>query len=677
MEVKLVYHKGKPFFQADGEQYSPLAFRSFRPDADNIAEFYGAGIRVMSLLVSGLQCSLDVPYSTYGDPWTGKGSYCFEPIDRQIALFRKHAPEAKLIIMLHLDTRDWWLKEHQGSPHSFDSLSQIAGYEPWRQDTSAYLEAAIAYIEEHYSQLVLGYFLLGGRTTEWFSYCDHGEAHPFKEEAYRRYRNNSGLRIPVRPRRDELELGLFRHPVQQGDALDYWKFHHELVADTVLHFAVKAKEASRRRKLLGVFFGYIMELSGPRLLHEGHLAYDKLFQSDHIDIFCAPSSYMLRQFAGAGGYMNTVDSLINRNKLFILEFDHITHRAPREIEGKRIPGHDSKYADEAETVAVMRRDFAMTMAKRTGIWWFDMFGGWFRSPVMLEEIKRMQEISELLRELPMESAAQVAVLIDADSMLYVDAHSNLNTELLGEQRDGLGRMGAPYDILSLKDLMDSSLETGRYRLLIVLNGFRIDGLVSERLKQLGQEMSILWVYAPGILTDRDISVAAVSQLTGIGVQLLDEPEAAASVTAACGDTVQFGFSRPLAPVLAVHDEAATVIGRYTHSNRPAVACRQLGKTLHFFSGVGNLPGSLLRHIAAMAGVHLYGDIDDPVYVNNCLFGIHAQSEDVRTVLLPDPAVRRARPLFGPLQDAVPVVDRRFEVRLPQGSTQLYLLERNG
>ncbi|MDF2925214.1 MAG: hypothetical protein K0R57_4128 [Paenibacillaceae bacterium] len=677
MQAKIIQHKGKPLIAADGRHYLPLAFRSFRPGQDNIQEFYNAGVRVMSLLVSGLQCSLDVPYSTFGETWLGDRRYCFDPIERQIALFRQHAPEAKLMIMIHLDTRDWWLAEHEGAPHSFHYLSQIAGYEPWRQDTAGYLEAVIRYVEERYPELVLGYFLMGGKTTEWFSFRDHGEAHPFKEAAFRQHSGSPSKAIPDRFARDAAELGVFRHPVHQREALDYWRFHHELIADTVLYFADRAKKAMDGRKLLGVFFGYVMELSGHRLLHEGHLCYERLYRSPLIDMYCAPSSYMLRSFGGTGGYMNTVDSLTRAGKLFILEFDHITHQAPRYVEGKPIPGQSSKFSSEPETLAVLRRDFAMAAVKGTGIWWFDMFGGWFRSEGMMQEIARMNELGRQLQEVPVHSAAQVAVLVDAESMLYVDAHSGLNTDLLGKQRDGLGRMGAPYDIMDLKDIADPATDISQYRLFIVLNGFKLSRKVHDRLLQLAMNTSMLWVYAPGIVTENELSVAAVSGLTGFRLRLLEEQEATAAFQLPGGERTVFGFSQPVGPALAVADDSATPLGSYTGSGETAIAYRKINGKVHVFCGTANLPGSLLRYTAQAAGVHIYADTDDPLYINSKLLGIHAQSGGSCRFQLPDPSIRSVRPLFSTgteMPESLSVVNQCFQVTLPKGSTQLFLLD---
>ena len=73
--VKIIYDNGIPFIEIAGERFSPAAFRSFRPRPDNVRLAHRAGIRLFQILVSGLNCVLDVPYSLYGGVWKGEGSY--------------------------------------------------------------------------------------------------------------------------------------------------------------------------------------------------------------------------------------------------------------------------------------------------------------------------------------------------------------------------------------------------------------------------------------------------------------------------------------------------------------------------------------------------------------------------------------------------------------------------
>ena len=49
-----------------------------------IPEFYKAGIRLFSVLTTGITSALGVPYSLYGESWIGEGEYDFSKIDNQM-----------------------------------------------------------------------------------------------------------------------------------------------------------------------------------------------------------------------------------------------------------------------------------------------------------------------------------------------------------------------------------------------------------------------------------------------------------------------------------------------------------------------------------------------------------------------------------------------------------------
>ena len=59
MNATIVKYNGVYQFKINETIYSPLSFRSFRPEDRNISEFYNAGVRLMSVLMTGLNCTLD------------------------------------------------------------------------------------------------------------------------------------------------------------------------------------------------------------------------------------------------------------------------------------------------------------------------------------------------------------------------------------------------------------------------------------------------------------------------------------------------------------------------------------------------------------------------------------------------------------------------------------------
>jgi hypothetical protein len=673
--------------EINGRVLEPLAFRSFRPEERNIREFHGAGVRLMSILSTGLNCTLDVPYSRFGETWVGPDRYDFAPLDDQIALFMRNAPDTYFNLMLQLDTRPWWLASHPECSNTFWNLVEMAAYEPWRRDATAYLRAMIAHTEERYGDRFFAYSLFCGSSTEWYTNSQGGgrpeaelRPHPLKREAFRAFTGDPDAALPSVEELSRTSHGVFRHPVEDAAAVAYWRFHNGIIADTILHFAREAKAAMHRRKLLGLFYGYLIELGGTRLLQEGHLGYEKVLTCPDLDMIFAPAAYgAARTFDGASGFLNTIDSVGLKHKLYIHECDHTTHIAPTQVEnGRSIPGSGSKLKDAHDGAMVLRREFTMTCAKRTGLWWFDFFGGYYYDAALMREVANLVRVRQRLNDVPMRSVAEIAVFGDAASMLYVSQHAMINNDCLLTARDELNRLGAPYDLFDFGFFDDPAIPHAQYKLYVFLNAFRIPAarqqLIETHVRRAGR--SALWLYAPGYIQDAGFSLDAVRQCVGMDLTVLEAAEQ--TIVIEPGGLLddrtvarEYGSSLPVTPLFWISDPHAVVLGRYAHSGKPALGFKRQGRHTAYYSGLGGLPGPLLREIARASGVHIYHEGRDPLFINSRLIGIHMQGHTAPTLTLPQRQPVRLEELF----DGGELCSTDGQCRIPyeKGAAKLYLL----
>lgn len=664
--------------EINGKVFEPLAFRSFRPEERNIREFYDAGVRLMSPLHTGLNCTLDVPYSTFGEIWSGPGQYDFEAIDRQMELFLKHAPEAYFNIMLQLDSPAWALKLHPDWSNCYWNLVEMAGYEPWREETARFLQDTLRYIEGKYGDRVFAYSLFCGSSTEWYTNSQgrgRPEAeireHPIKKACFRTFTGDPSATMPSLEELHRTSHGVFRDPVADAAALRYWRFHHEIIGDTILYFCRKAQEVLHHRKLLGLFYGYLNTLAGRRLLEEGHLGYERVWRCPDLDMIFAPAKYgQARSFEGASGYLHTVDSLGLHGKLTFQEIDHTTYIAPSKVEnGRAIPGSGTKLKDEFQTRMVLRREFALTRVKRTALWWFDFFGGYYYDPALMKEVANMVRVQQRLNDVPMRSVAEIAVFGDVASMYHASALVPLSDDLLVRPPDELARLGAPYDIYTFSDLDHPQLPLDQYKLVIFLNAFLIPpdkrAVIRAKLQTGGR--TLLWIYAPNYMQSRGFSTDGISEITGITVGKREGDDSAVQVGEA-----RFGFTKRLSPLFEIRDNDAQVLGAYVSNGAPALAVKKLARHNAVYSAVGNLPAAVYREIARAAGVHIYYEGRDPVYINSRLLGIHMQTDTVPTITFPLSKAARLEELF----DGGDVRVESGICRLPYkpGETKLYLVQ---
>ena len=604
-----------------------FAYRSFRPQPEAMRTFVGLGADTGCIFPGNTLCSLGVPYADHRPLWVGPDLYDLESLDEQVSAARQAAPDARLLCLVDLNTPDWWVRLNGHGARNTDSfyeLGRVAASDVWRRDTAEFLRVFLRHMQALCGPHMAGYILAGGNTTEWFEQGGGCES-PSKRAAWRQWRLDHGhedpVDIPPASLRERCSHGLLRDPVDDGLALDYWRFSHHLLADALLYYAGVAQSVLEHQVAVGAFFGYALELGRNQCVSTGHLAFDPVFRSPDIDFLIAPGSYMDRTMGGVGGFMNCLASIQHHGKMFLHEIDHRTHTArSTTLLGRPVPGHEQGWPDEPATIAGLRREFALAATHRTALWWFDMFGGWFEGEGVLAEIGRMRRIWDQLLSRDDESAAEVAVVFDSESMYHLDETSPLAGELFQLQRVGLYRAGAPHDMLSFGDL--ATIDWSRYRLVFFPNLFVVD---DERLALLAQTVcrdgrTVVFGPTPGIVRNGRYNQAHVAQLTGID-------GAVAALTTAEHDD----WTAVLAPRASL--EAATLRGLYQ-----------------------------------AAGVHVYADQDDPLYASRRLLAIHSRDGGPRQIHLP----RRCRAVVELFSGRTVATDTAsFEDVLACPDTRLY------
>lgn len=646
MNVRIMNQNGVSTLLADGKPIDSLAFKSFRPTKNNVSDFYNAGVRIFHVYCSGLLSALKMPYSSYGETWFGDGVYDFKPLDDQIEMFLANAPDAYLFINLHLDVRAWWQAENPGRPNSFTHLSQIAADEKWRADTAAYLQAAVRHVEEKYDDHVLGYFLLGGTTTEWFSDYDYEASHPIKLAAFRAYMNDDRITIPEKERLEKPETQFFLDPNEDAVVIAYRQFHADLIADLVLYYCHAAQEVLAHKKPVGVFFGYILELTGPRIWNAGHLAIDKVYRSKDVDLIATPSSYQFRSYDDASALMLLSDTLEMNNILYFDSFDHMTFLAPdlpnnpRRLSTDadtqealnlltRMRNGNEQLDSREKTIHAMRREFMQRLARRTGMWWFDMLEGWFFDDGLMDEVRQNTERSRALLQKERHSNSEIAVFVSCESLYYVNKCARVNTEVICNQRDGLARMGAPYDLYSLNDV--TRVDMSRYKLVIFLDAFSLTpaqrDCINRTVKRDGR--SVLFVGPADYIDENGVSLARTSALAEMNIALLPNGENKVHAFDS-----SYGYARIYDLTPYVDDPTATCLGRFAASRMCALARKERPDCTVYFSALGNLNDTVLRQIARTAGVHIYTENGVPVFANSGIAGVYNTRNEFTVLTLP-------------------------------------------
>ncbi len=604
-----------------------FGFNTYAPNAKTLRQFTEAGVNTVVCFPANVLASTGEPYNNAYPPiWKGPGNYDFDCLDRQVTDKLAVNPKAKFIFFIDLNTPTWWCRI-RGTSDSFNELGRVAANKVWRRETREYLQAVLRHLESRHGDVIIGYFLACGKTIEWQDF-NKGEANSNRRAAWREWMIEHGqpdpVDIPPTSVREHVSHGAFRDPVDDALAIQYWRFSHELIADTILYFAAATQEVIEHRVPLGLCYGYIMEHGRNRLLYEGHLDFDRVYASPDLDWFISPGSYHDRQIGGASGFMVPIRSIQHHGKGFLMSMDHRTPTA-RSVSslGRAIPGHESGFTDEASCIAGLRREFSLRLVSGISTYWFDLFGRWFEGEAIFESITQMRVMWEKQARPREKSVAEVAVLVDAESMYYLDGHADFYNDLLYKQRYGLYRMGTPYDLFSFGDL--ATLDMSRYKLIFLPNLFVVDAkrraLLREKICTGGK--TVLWGYSPGIIADGKYDPRHVEKLTGL-------PWEAKELTSRGMD----GW-------------------RSVYSPRP------------------NVPAGVLRKLAREAGVHIYCEAEEPLYANDRLIALHTIEGGSRTIVLPKKC-RRVTELFS--GRVVGENTHQFEDTLTPPCTVLYQVE---
>ena len=626
MNVQIKRDNGLLKVDIDGKLYAPLSFKSFRPNPKNVSEFYKAGVRLFSVLSSGIINALGVPYSRFGESWVGDGKYDFSTVDAQMDMFIENAPDGYFAPMFQIDTRPWYLEAHEGTPNSFTHLSWAAYDDEWKKAAAEYLKAVIRHCEKKYGDRIYGYFILGGMTTEWLAHPDKEASHPLKEAAYKRYSTNPSATLPSM---EELEsVGSVFLDESENNVYTSRRFHADTVADLILYFAGEAQSVIKHQKLLGLYYGYLLHLGGSFLFNSGHLAYERVFLSPDIDMISSPSDYNYRGIFDPSAFMVTQKTLDAHEKLYFLEFDHITHVAPTMINEpsadpscntclREIPGAKSKCKDETETLNLMWRDYILCYANGAAMWWFDMFDGWFRSESMMGAIERMIALHGTLANKDKSSIAEIAIYAEGESMYHVRKTSNLASVGLRNMQRPFAELGAPYDFYSISDI--DNCDSTQYKLIILLDQYDIP---IERMKKIhslqSEGICVLWMYAPDYANNTENNASRISEAVGLTVFASNESHGNVIYN---GRTIENTMA---APYFSITDQDAQIYARY-EDGTAAVAGTIDGKSV--YSAVPFISSDIIRDTARKCGIFLYSDT--PLvytYVNAYAIGVYNATE---------------------------------------------------
>lgn len=696
------YH-GTPTLFINGKPHNGMTWATYRPTPEVFGDFAQAGVTLYTFAATPTESG----YGLARTAWTAPGEYDFSQLDERALMLLKENPNAYFFPRLYLHAPKWWSEQHPDDLvltdpgdgrvvpfiHSGGKPAPSWASETWRRDTIEGLRRLIAHVEASpYADRVIGYHIASGTTEEWMmwggnenQWVDFSAANTSRFRQWLRdtYGTDAGLRaawrdervslasaaVPLKAQRQRTELGALRDPAKEQAVVDYYRYNSDLVADTICTFAKAVKEATRRKKVVGAFYGYLLQLCGEqRQQNAGHLALETVLASPDVDFLTSPTSYAFRQLGGEGTshFMSLFGSAKLHGKLWFDENDIRTSLAKGKL------GEWGRPADVAGDIVQQEKELANVIVNGSAQWWFDVGGNVYGDSALMGRIGNLAKGATEAQKLDRSSADEVAMVVDERSLCYLRVADPLGARLLVSQLPALSRIGAPvghYLVTDLPLLKDR-------KVFFIMTSFAPTAQDRQAIEALKRDGHVLvFLYAPGVYRDGQLDESGMFDLTGIRLRLSRE-EAALSVKLTGGHRLaeglegqSYGDSQRVSPLCFADDASATVLGTLA-DGKPGLVVKTENGWTSVVSSAPMLPARLMRNLAQIAGVHTYIDTEDVVWASKRMVAVCVKDGGKRTVRLPKKS--NVRDLY-----SGEVIGRgiaSFEAQFAERATRVFVVE---
>lgn len=675
MEVKLTKKNGMMKIMVGNEVLEPVGYMTYNVDGNQFDDMEKMGNRIVFFGAYATDMGLN---SLAGSKAWGPHYYLdynkfdFAEIDRILEMIAPEGQGPYIIPRVYFSTPSWWEKDNPDEVcrvQSGESARESFGSEKWRNDMWSAVKALIDHINESkWKALVIGYHVCAGSTEEW---GHHGHKHENDLPDYSRvnqacyqkwlqekygsvenvnqawnasYKGLGEIRIPRVIERTHALRGIVRNPEKEQHVIDYNAFISDQIVETILWFAAKVKEYTERKVLVGSFYGYINHHTDACA---GSFSLHKLLKSQDIDFLCTTNE-LGRKYS----FFTAVDSIRFHDKLYICEGDTRTSlttqlgaKLPQtepdnnyyKVGGWTAPSHEMSLGN-------LKRTSLLALTGHVGLWWFDMWGGWFDHPEYKKIIRKHEELSRELTEGPIRP--EIALIVDENGVKQFQAPDMLRYAVKYQLLE-MGLVGAPYHIYLASDLAEDGFPADDYKVYIFTHFCRVSGEIEEAIERKLKRgnKTLIWTYFAGLersgLTDYEVTYD--SELPDLKCQFRQSdfpmftdpffPKTTGTFSEYPEEAVS------CCRFVAGAEENAYILGRGTENREPALLWKQFDGYASVYSLCPCIPARVLQKIAIQSGVHVYSLTGDALMAGGKYVFLRALYEGQKRIHYPYPAKR--------------------------------------
>ncbi len=499
LESRIIRHGNAFLLEVNGEKLPLYAYLTYQPEKGCYEDFKKIGVRLFFCTMYA--CDRGINQNSGIRPfrsgfWKGYGKYDFSEVDADLRTVTGNSKPGEIYIIprLMVEAPSWWDEENpnevcrdaHGTPlhQSFHSKKWIEDVEQMLCDLQKWVQ------ESGWDRYVIGWHIAAGNTEEFIrpnhrpkQMIDYSEPARkdfclFAKEKYgsiekanavwrKSFASFEDISLPTAMQRIYGNHGSLHDEKSEKFVIDYYAFMNAGMAKAADALCAAAKRVTEHQQIIGAFYGYLACSS-----ETGQHAASLLFTSENVDFIASPFAYTDNRGQGVDWqFQGSIESAALHGKPWFMEADVRTHlsRPISESFKKADPYVNRAYdgpvwygPDTVEgSLGQMKKAFAKVLTHNTAIWWFDMWGGWYKDERYMDFHQKAYRLyAETMLSGGVTNASETALFMD-DATFYRFTPGAISATQNQAVWKHLGKIGAPYKMFMMDDLPDIDPENFR------------------------------------------------------------------------------------------------------------------------------------------------------------------------------------------------------------------------
>ncbi len=464
MNSFIEFKKWKPYISIDGALYYPLAYTTYFEERGEFSDFIKAGYKMFFINVSFTKLPINnvSGFSPFRTGVFEGNEPDYREFDGVVGKILTECPDAFIFPRINVAMPEKWIENNPDECVSTPSgIREALWSEKYFHDGAELLDTLVSHIRSaDYSSRIAGYQICGGTTQEWMH---HDNAGSFSQKGLEKFhlwmkKNYNADIVPEITKEDLFKAG-YNETVSR-----YGEFCCETAANAVEHFCKALKKYINNEQVVGAFYGYNAFVNDPLL---GLAGLRNIIDSPYIDFFSSPCCYdCTRELGVDWGDMIAEKSLKLHNKLYFVECDIRTFLT-RKMQESRPGSFSNEFFNLVDdkgnktvwsgpdtlelSVSAIRKAFAHQLSRFSGVWWFDMWGGWYHNEEIMLEMSKIRGIAECSKD-------KTQSYPSAETVVFIDEKAYFNnprcTDVacsVNNIRVAMGNTGIPFDLCMTED----------------------------------------------------------------------------------------------------------------------------------------------------------------------------------------------------------------------------------